>query len=409
MSAAPSTGRALRVLVNLTWLAPGVVGGSEESTTDSLRALLEHRADVEPTLVVRSDFAGAHPDLAAGARCEVMGVSRRSAAALTAKVRRVLAEQTWLPALTRKLRPDVTHHAGGILPLVHPGRTVLTIHDTQPLDLPGNFTLAKRHYVGAMVGRSVRSADLVCVPSEFTAGRVTELLGVARDRIAVVPWSTPRLGGNAPTGPRRGHGATGGAVTSGADRECPPVFVYPAIAYPHKNHLMLLDAFAGLLETFPDAELVLPGAAGPCDDDVRSRIVRPDLEGHVIRPGRLPAQEMERLYDRATAVVVPSSYEGFGLPALEAMVRGVPLIVSSAGSLPEVVEVGGSPTTLTAPVDPGDAGAWTAAMVSAVSLTAEQRASVVARQHLAAARFTPRLTADTLADAYHRAAGSPIT
>lgn len=387
------------MLVNLTWLVPGVVGGSEESTTDAMRALLEHRSDIEPTLAVQPGFAEAHPDLAAGCRCEVMDRGN------TNKVARVLAEQTWLPALTRRLRPDVTHHGGGVLPLVHPGPTVLTVHDLQPLDMPGNFTAAKRFYMRVMLGRSTRSASVVCVPSEFTAGRLIERLGVPRERIVVVPWSVVRLE-ELGSGER---GAGGHHDSEGARGSGPPVFVYPAITYPHKNHLMLLDAFARLLADLPDAELVLPGGEGPMEIDVARRVASGDLRGSVLRPGRLSSVEMEHLYRRATAVVVPSTYEGFGLPALEAMVSGVPLLVADAGSLPEVVAAAGSTATAVPPLDPDDPGAWAEAMLTVARLPEDARLAVLERQRSSAARFTPRLTADGLAGAYSRAAGRQIS
>lgn len=401
MIAPSSTGeqRPVRVLVNLTWLVPGVVGGSEESTTDALRALLEHRSDIEPTLAVQPGFAGAHPDLAAGCRCEVM--ERGS----TNKVTRVIAEQTWLPGLTARLRPDVTHHGGGVLPLVHPGPTVLTVHDLQPLEMPGNFSAAKRFYMQAMLGRSARSADVVCVPSEFTAERVAQRLRVPREHIVVVPWSVVRLEEVA----ARHRGAGGDDDSAGTGGSGPPVFVYPAITYPHKNHLMLLDAFARLRRDLPDAELVLPGGEGPQETEVIGRIDSGDLLGSVRRPGRLSNTEMQQLYRRATAVVVPSTYEGFGLPALEAMTREVPLLVADAGSLPEVVTTGGSTVTAVPPLDPGDPGAWADAMLTVARLAGGERRAVVERQAGAAARFTPRLTADGLAGAYRRAAGRHIS
>lgn len=387
------------MLVNLTWLVPGVVGGSEESTTDAMRALLEHRSDIEPTLAVQPGFAEAHPDLAAGCRCEVMERGNAN------KVARVVAEQTWLPALTRRLRPDVTHHGGGVLPLVHPGPTVLTVHDLQPLDMPSNFTAAKRLYMRAMLGRSIRSADVVCVPSEFTAGRLVERLGVPLERIVVVPWSVVRLEEVAGVDHRGGRDDE----SEGSGGSGPPVFVYPAITYPHKNHLMLLDAFARVLADLPDAELVLPGGEGPEETEVTRRIASGDLRGSVRRPGRLSTAEMDHLYRRATAVVVPSTYEGFGLPALEAMERGVPLLVADAGSLPEVVGAGGAPGTVVPPIDPGDPDAWAVAMLTVAGLTEEHRRGVVDHQRRVASQFSPRLTADTLALAYRRAAGRQIS
>lgn len=405
MTPAPSPGgeRALRVLVNLTWLVPGVVGGSEESTTDAVRALLEHRSDIEPILAVQPAFAEAHADLASGCRCELMGRAHAN------KVTRVASEQSWLPALTRRLAPDVTHHAGGVLPLVHPGPTVLTVHDLQPLDMPGNFTPVKRWYMRSMLGRSARSAGVVCVPSEFTAERLTQRLGVPRGRVVVVPWSVVRLeevaaedtGGRDPGG--------GGELQERTVEPDAPVFVYPAITYPHKNHRMLLEAFARLLAQLPDAELVLPGGAGAEETEVSRRIASEDLRGSVRRPGRLSTAEMERLYRRATAVVVPSLYEGFGLPALEAMLRGVPLLVADAGSLPEVVTLAGSTVTAVPPLDAGDPGAWADAMLTVAGLSGPQRLAVLEGQRRAAARFTPRLTAERLAAAYHRAAGRHIS
>lgn len=400
MTESPPSGgeRALRVLVNLTWLVPGVVGGSEESTTDAVRALLEHRSDIEPILAVQPAFAEAHADLASGCRCEVMGRAHAN------KVTRIASEQSWLPALTRRLAPDVTHHAGGVLPLVHPGPTVLTVHDLQPLDLPMNFAPVKRWYMRSMLGRSARSAGVVCVPSEFTAERLTQRLGVPRGRVVVVPWSVVRLEAVAAD-----HAAGCDEPTDVTHGSGTPVFVYPAITYPHKNHRMFLEAFALLLAELPDAELVLPGGAGAEEPKVGRRIASEDLRGSVRRPGRLSTVEMERLYHRATAVVVPSTYEGFGLPALEAMVRGVPLLVADAGSLPEVVTLAGSTVTAVPPLDPGDPGAWAAAMLTVARLSGPQRLAVLEAQRRAAARFTPRLTAERLAAAYHRAAGGQIS
>ncbi|MFM7063913.1 MAG: glycosyltransferase [Actinomycetes bacterium] len=157
-----------RLLVNLLWLVPGRVGGSEESVTTMLRAVADELVPgefPEVHLAVTPAVQAAHPDLAEQFPVEVVELDARS------KVRRVLAEQTALARVARRLDAAVVHHAGGIVPLAHPGRVVLTVHDLQPLDLPGNFTTTKRTYVRTMVGRSARVAEVVCVPSEFTRGR----------------------------------------------------------------------------------------------------------------------------------------------------------------------------------------------------------------------------------------------
>ena len=374
----------LRVLVNLSWLVPGVVGGSEDSTTGALTAVLDNHPEVEMHLAVLRPFLSAHPDLAERCMCEVLDLSG------TGKVARVLAEQTWLARRTTELSPDLVHHAGGVVPLRHPGRSALTIHDLQPLDLPGNFSAAKRAYLRFMLERSAGAAELVCVPSEFTALRVVDLLEVPRDSIAVVPWTV---------------GSSPATIATAAPDSGHPLFLYPAITYPHKNHLVLLDAFSDLLRAIPGARLVLPGGVGPSEGEVQARIARSDLAGKVERPGRVERSVLEDLYREATAVVVPSRYEGFGLPALEAMARGVPVLVADAGALPEVVAHGAG--VADTPVDPDDVTAWSEAMQAVARLDVDRRRLLVEVGISQAAEFEPSRTADALVAAWRRAAVMP--
>lgn len=359
------------VLVNLLWLVPGVVGGSEESVTDALRALTAAGSDVSLRLAVLEPFVRAHPDLAAAHPLEVLDLDGRD------KARRVLAEQTWLARTTRRRRPGAVHHAGGTVPLVHPGRVLLTIQDLQPLDLPQNFTRTKRTYLHTMLGRSARAAELVCVPSEFTRRRVEALLGVGGDRVRVVPWYPRPVPAQVPAPPA-------GVVPEGR------FLLYPAITYPHKNHLVLLEAFAHVDD---DVTLVLTGGAGPDEAEVMARARRLGLADRVRRPGRVPAAHLEALYAAATAVVVPSRYEGFGLPALEAMQRGCPVVVSDAGSLPEVARAEDL-----VPAD--DVTAWRDAMQAVLSLSPAERAQRVVEGRTAAARFDAARTADGMLGAY---------
>lgn len=372
---------AHRVLVNLTWLVPGVVGGSEVSLTDALRAVrAESPPDLDLRLAVLEPFLGAHPDLVEAFDCSVLSLDG------AVKARRVLAEQTWLARESRRWGAEVVHHAGGVVPLVHPGRVVLTIQDLQPLDLPGNFSMAKRTYIRAMAGRSARVASVVCVPSEFSRGRVVELLGVPPERVVVVPWSPPP----APVG------AAGEPSSPAVELPTGPYLLYPAITYPHKNHLVLLDAFARVAGAEPSVTLVLTGGEGAAEQKVLDRIARPDLRGRVQRRGRVSAAELEALYRDASAVVVPSRYEGFGLPVLEALARDVPVVASSAGSLPEVARAEDL-------VDPDDVTAWFGAVQCVLSLSAEERARRVAAGRVLLGGFSPEATAAGLLRSYRRA------
>lgn len=379
------------VLVNLTWLVPGVVGGSERATTDALRAVLECGPnDVDLRLAVLRPFLAAHPDLAAALPCEVLDLDG------SAKLRRVVAEQTWLAMVARRTGAQVVHHAGGVVPILHPGRVVVTIHDLQPLDLPSNFSVAKRIYIRTMVGRSARTADVVCVPSGFTRSRVLDLLAVSPSRVRVVPWSVPPhdLDPDPATVPDKSE------VHAGASADG-PYFLYPAITYPHKNHMVLIEAFARVAATSPDVHLVLTGGEGPVEHEVTDRVRALGLGARVRRTGRVSSVELDRWYEHAAAVVVPSRYEGFGLPALEAMARGCPVIASRAGSLPEFVRAEDL-------VDPDDVTAWANAMQAVLSMDGSERSARIAAGLARALEFTPERTASALLDSYRQAAGAPV-
>ncbi|MEX0768478.1 MAG: glycosyltransferase family 1 protein [Microthrixaceae bacterium] len=394
-----------RVLVNLTWLVPGVVGGSEESTTDALRALAaDCPADLEIHLAVLRPFINAHPDLVQAFTYHVLDVDGRN------KFLRVLAEQSWLARLAQKIDAQVVHHAGGVVPLRHPGRIVLTIHDLQPLDMAQNFSLAKRLYLRAMLGRSADAAAVICVPSEFTLSRVVELLGVEQERIRVVPWclwprsvslldDSPLADSPLADSPLADSSVAEvqhpSQILSQLGNDC-QYFVYPAVTYAHKNHLLLIEAFATLVPNNPNLRLVLTGSAGPLEPQVQHRIDQLGLSELVLRTHRIPAAELKALITHALAVVVPSMYEGFGLPALEAMSLGCLVLGSNQGSLPEVLR----PEDLVAGQD---LTAWAEAMQAVVVLTDSERAERIAAGLDRAAAFTPHRTARALCESYRAA------
>lgn len=370
------------LLVNLLWLVPGRVGGSEDSVTTMLAALDAELADgggPEVRLALTDAVAAAHPDLVARFPTERVRLDARS------KVRRVLAEQSVLAGVARRCGAVAVHHAGGIVPLVHPGRTVLTVHDLQPLDLPQNFAPVKRTYVRAMVGRSARTADVVCVPSRFTAGRVVDLLGVPADRVVEVPWSAPL--------------PADGTPPPSVDLPDRPFFLWPAITYPHKNHVLLLEAFRRVVDAGADVELVLTGGEGPSEADVRAAVDRLGLSDRVRRTGRVPRPALDALYAAAAAVVVPSRYEGFGLPVLEAQLRGCPVVAADAGSLPEVADAADL-------VAPDDVAGWAAAMLAVLDLPADERRRRADRGRARARQWTPARTAAAQLAAYRRVVGT---
>lgn len=341
-----------RLGVNLMWLVPGVVGGSEDATVRTLEGLAElaSPADWEVVLFATPSFAAAHPHLAAAFETVEAPLEGHS------RPRRVLAERRWLPGAATRAGIDLLHHAGGtIVPAGGPPATV-TIHDVQPLDLPENFGWVKRRYLGAVLGPTVRRARLVAVPSRFTRDRVVARLGATPDDVVVVPWPAPRV--DDPDAPVPVPDEVG------SER----FILVAAITYPHKNHLTLLEAFARVVGDDPDLRLVLVGGSGPSEEAVAARAARADLAGRVVRLGRVDADLLDRLYRTATLVAIPSRYEGFGLPAIEAMAHGRAVVAADAGALPEVV------VSRTPLVDPDDVTAWAEALSRLLADPTERQA-----------------------------------
>jgi alpha-1,3-rhamnosyl/mannosyltransferase len=264
---------------------------------------------------------------------------------------------------------------------------LLSLHDLQYLAHPEFFSSLKRSYLGAVVPRSTRQAAVVTAPSEFARGTVIDELGVAPERVLVVPhgipvsepgWATP------PEVVRARYGLNG------------PFLLYPAVTWAHKNHVAVVRALGELRQDHPDLMLVLTGAAGPAEGRVAEEIARLDLTDRVRRTGRIPAVDVNGLYDEAVMTVIPSRYEGFGIPALEAMRRGCPVVAARATALPEVV---GDAATL---VDPDDVDGWVAA-IDSVLTDDERRQALVAAGRSRAAYFSGERAAGALLNAYRLA------
>ena len=118
-------------------------------------------------------------------------------------------------------------------------------------------------------------------------------------------------------------------------------FVYPAVTWPHKNHELLIRAFATVAAQEHDVVLVLTGGEAQSEDQVRAQIAGTGLRGRAAH-GAHPRNDMLAIVRGAVALTFPSRYEGFGLPVLEAMSLGTPVLAGDAAALPEVVGDGGA-------------------------------------------------------------------
>ena len=395
----------LRVAVNLTWLVPGVVGGTETYATGLLRALARHPREhgVELMLVALPALAQAHPDLTAAFPTTFAPLPPGRHV-----VRRVALESTWLPAVLRRARPDVVHHLGGVVPpgsRASPGASVVTVHDLQYLHHPEYFSRAKRAYLHAVTVPSLRTADVVMTPSRFTGQDLVSRLGVQADRVVVVP---PVLQDLAPP--------DGAGLDASDGLEAPDSIGpgrrwvhYPAALYPHKNHLTLLAAFARLAADLPDVDLVLTGAsgagawgsAGSVEDALRDAISRAGLQQRVRVLGHLEPARYRRVAHGAAAMAFPSRFEGYGLPVAEAMRAGVPVLAADAGALPEVV---GTATAGAMLLHPDDTAGWERALREVLT-DPGVRTRLAANGRRRAAQLGGDAPLTALLQGYRRAAG----
>ena len=309
-----------KVGINLLWMVPGVVGGSETYVARLLSGLAERPTRFDYTLFALPQFKEAHPNLSQTFKIAYAPVRG------SMKSFRVAGESTWLMAQCRIRKIDLVHHAGGTIPVFRTSRPVLTIHDLQYLDYPEYLKKVKLAFLKSMVPRSAENARLVMTPSEFTRRQVIERLNIDPSIVTVVPHGiSPREGREASREVRERYDLTD------------DFFLYPAITYPHKNHLVLIKAFAKVLKVHPETMLVLTGAKGSMEVRIHKEVKELGIERNVKRLGHVPMRDLDALYHEAIGMTFPSRFEGFGAPVLEAMSRSCPVIAADATALPEVV------------------------------------------------------------------------
>lgn len=219
-------------------------------------------------------------------------------------------------------RADVVHAQHPLLIPARRAAQIVTIHDLFFADAPMQTRAEVRRDYASLAPAHARRAHAVLTSSEHSRERIAHELGVARDRIYVCPPGAPRWQrlGREPNIVRDGY------------------ILFIGTLEPRKNLGALLDAYATLLgrrERTP--RVVLAGRATPAAESWLDRMRRAPLAGHVEHRGYIANADREALYAGARLLVMPSLDEGFGLPALEAMSAGVPVITSNRGSLPEVV------------------------------------------------------------------------
>jgi len=373
----------MHVGLNLVFLVPGETGGMETYARELIAALAAEHPQLRLTAFVNREAAAAGGPWEQVADVVTVPVAARN------RVQWVRGEQQLLPGLARRAGVDVLHSLASTAPAVGRCARVVTIHDLHYRVVPEAHFGVRGLGMRVLVPLAAHRSHRIIAISQSTAADIRRYLRVAPSRVDVIPegvGASP-AGDPEPEAPLRERhrlGERAVALSVSAKR-------------PHKNLMALLEALAAIGSQRRPV-LVIPGYPTPHERELRERALQLGIGDDVRFPGWVSAAELEGLYALASVFVFPSLYEGFGLPVLEAMRRGVPVACSNRSSLPEVA---GDAALM---FDPEQPHAITAAIERVLRDPAEaQRLRAAGREQ--AARFTWAATARATVASYERALG----
>jgi glycosyltransferase involved in cell wall biosynthesis len=368
----------LRVGLNLVYLVERS-GGAGTYARELIPELMRAEPEIEITAFASRELDPADRESAWGRRVDwvrlpVTVTHGPPWNALSA----IRAQWLAVPRIAARRGLDVVHGLANVAPLAAPGvATVVTLLDLIPLHHPDVMTTRERLGWRLWGVSSARRAGRVIAISEAARADMVATLGLDAARVDVTPLGV-RVPAVSPTG----------ALPSSLRLGARPFVLCVSQKRAHKNLAALVRAIAGL-----DAALVLPGSPGPYEDELRRLADGLGVAERVHFPGWLEQGQLEELYRRAACFVLPSLEEGFGLPVLEAMARGVPVCASNASSLPEVV---GDAGLLFDPHDVDDIRA-------AIARLLRDPGDLGERGRQRAREFTWRRTAEATLASYRRA------
>jgi glycosyltransferase involved in cell wall biosynthesis len=369
--------------LNLIFLVPGETGGMEVYARELIPRLLEQAPPgMRFTAFVNREAAAA----GGGPWGELLPAVTVPVSARD-RVQWVLGEQALLPPLAARRRVGLVHSLGSTAPLWGPFRRVSTVHDLIYAHFPDAHPGLRDRGMRVLVPAAVRRSARVIADSNATRADLTELLGAPVAKIDVAPLGLPTV--------RRAEALPAAQVRERFGLGERELVLSLSAKRPHKNLLRLIDALA-LIPRERRPLLAIPGYRTWHEDEIRAHACERGVEGDLRMPDWLSAGELEGLWACARAFVFPSLYEGFGLPVLEAMARGVPVACADASSLPEVV---GDAALL---FDPRDVRAIAAAVQELLSIEGPARARVRACGVARAEQFTWERTARLTLQSYAR-------
>ncbi len=326
----------MRIGLNLLYLVPDDVGGTETYARELLSALLPKlRADDRLIAYCGQETA---PTFAPHPKMRVVTLPFYS----KDRAVRLLVEQTLLPIRCFTDRLDVIFSLGYSAPFLHPCPSVVTIHDLNWYYHPEDFGPVSLLLVRFISQMSAFSSSHIITDSQASYASLVSVLGVPSAKVTPILHGTPR-------------------VVKVKKRKTGHYLFTVVAGIPHKNLATLLRAFAAVAQTDSKLKLLVCGLGGRAERSSEALIKELGITSRVRLLGYVSPAKLAALYSQAKIFVYPSAYEGFGYPVVEAMSYHVPVISSNAFSLHEVVGKAGIQ------IDPYDVKAYAKAINSLLS------------------------------------------
>ena len=314
----------MRIGLNLLFLLPGQLAGIAVYTTSLVHALARLDNNNRYFLFVNKETKGYFGDVTTQSNFHEIVCNVRASFRLA----RLLWEQFVLPLQLKRYHIDLVHSPGYFSPLLVSCRSVTTIHDLNFIYARNSFSRAGYLVWRLMVPPSARHTDKIITVSQSSKRDIVKLLDLAPERVQVIYEAVPDIR------PDRWRQSLVDFSQYGI---CDQPIVSVASSHPHKNLPRLIEAYNILVRSYGlKNQLVLVGHRRAHAGLLETMIEQLGLEGKVILTGYVPDAHLQELYSRAILFVFPSLYEGFGLPILEAMTNGIPVVCSGVSSLPEV-------------------------------------------------------------------------
>jgi glycosyltransferase involved in cell wall biosynthesis len=317
----------MRIGINTLFLVPGDVGGTEVYLRETLPAMAAELA-ADDTLVLFTNNDNdqlLRTDLAAFSQVEFQRIPCKA----SLRPLRILAEQILLPFAARTAAVDLLWSPGYTAPALCFAPQAVTVCDLQYKSYPEDMSWLERTVLDILVSTACRRCQAVLTISEFSRQEVIKHGFAPPEKVHAV-----LLGVSNDFAQNRQTAAQTEEILSGLHVRR-PFLLCVAHSYPHKNIDKLIDAFALLHKDIPH-QLVLVGKGRRGEGAVKKSLLKIKEPERVLRLHSLREEALRTLYQAAELFVLPSTYEGFGLPVLEALLAGLPVVTVKAASLPEV-------------------------------------------------------------------------